>query len=366
MFNKQSKQLYNFLHLPRKKLNLPTSTKRERPNLPKDLIINYQSPTEPEVVISEPIVSEVDSTIGFNELLVSQLDNLPQVNRFFNLPIAKVSDKNDNEIEITIEQSNCIGTYSELIRQAELQGITKNTLDYGLDKLSAQKYALLQLMIKAEDAHGGNIIILQDLANHLVPISIEFGRCLGHDPNDERMLPRTTRWEDWPALSEPVEDEIKDFILSLDSLKLVKDLKMSFYSKYDTKLTENQKDIFEIKFDHLHSNILMLQESIKSGLTFRQMIALILPKIDPSSFNFVTQGVLEGGELWPARKRFASLITGFRSAWNHSIINNKLNQDEFVHRIRGEIEEIKKLSETELEEYFFKEICFELRRGLFL
>jgi len=366
MFKKPHKQLSDFLHLPQTKLKQPIFPKRVAIKTPKDLISNYKESELAENIMSETPVDELNSMIGFNELIVSALDNLPQVNRFFNLPIAKVSGKNDSEIEITIEQKNCIGTYSDLIKQAELQGMTKDTLDYGLDTLSAQKYALLQLIVKAEDAHGGNIIIIQDPTNHLVPISIEFGRCLGHDPNDERMLPRTTRWEKWPALDLPIDEKLKNFILSLNTEKLVRDLKDAFYSNYNSKLTEVQRGFFNIKFHHLHSNILMVQESIKSGLIFKQMIALILPAIDPSTFNFITQGVLEGGELWPARKRFASLKTGFRNAWNHSLTHSKFNYDEFVQRIRGEIEEIKQLSSAELNDLYFKEICFELRRGLFL
>lgn len=118
--------------------------------------------------------------------------------------------------------------------------------------------------------------------------------------------------------------------------------------------------------NHLEANLLMIKEATKNGLTIKQMIALIIPEVDRQIFNFVTGGILQGGSLWPARKRYASLESSFQRAWNTTLLGGHFDKKLFGNAIHIEIEKIKGLPATQLEKQYFPRISYELRRGLYL
>lgn len=379
MESRSYKSSHGFLHLEGYNLNLSKFQK----NLPKsDNMLallaaasqvetqqsgesQFYQPKQPNVdEHGELRVDEIKSLTSYNEMIVYLLDNLSKDPNFFNVPLLEESQL--ASYESVQEENTSIGTYANLIHEANSQGVTKETLDSGFDIYEAQKFAILQLLIKAEDTHGGNIMIQVNPKNQLVPIPIDFGRCLGDDPNDEHMLPRITRWEQWPALLYPVDPQIVEFILSIDVTDYIRKVQDEFFRLFQSLLTVELKERFHTKFFHLQANLIMIQESIKAGLTIKQMITLIIPEIDDDAFHFVTQGVLQGGELWPARHRFAGLQTSFLNAWNQSYKNNSFDEQQFLDCIKKEIIGIKNTPEDILEKRYFQAMSFELRRGLYL
>jgi Phosphatidylinositol 3- and 4-kinase len=379
MTNKSYKSSCNFLHLEGHSLNISNQTRNlsKSDNLLKLLAAAsaletrqisesefYKTKTPNMNEQGEMRVDEIKSLTSYNEMIVYLFDNLSNIRNFFNIPL--LEEDQLASFENVQEEKTSIGTYANLIYEASSQGVNKETLDSGFNIYEAQKFALLQLIIKAEDTHGGNIMIQVNTSNQLVPIPIDFGRCLGNDPHDEHMLPRTTRWEQWPALLYPIDLTIKDFILNLNIDDIVEAVRTEFFRLFSSLLSEEQINIFHMKFFHLHSNLVMIQEAVKAGLTIKQMLTLILPVIDSDAFHFVTQGVLQGGELWPARHRFATLNTSFLKAWRRSHQNDSFDKNVFFDCIKKEIIEIKNIPEDLLEKRYFQEMSFELRRGLFL
>lgn len=322
-------------------------------------IDNWEEEVEDEIDMME-------SLSRYNEGIIEILDQFPEIGSFFDIAPSNLSSSNLEDEEAELLFSDCIGTYANLIKHAENQGITKEILDQGFDIQAAHKYALFQIWVKAEDAHGGNILIRLSGENTMIPIPLDFGRCLGYDLENGIMLPRTTRWEKWPALEHRFDDTVKNFIIKQNTQSLIDKLKKLFFGRYSAELSEEQKAIFSVKLQHLHANMIMVQEAMKEGLTMKQILALILPIIDINALNFVTQGITQGGELWPARKRFASLKTSFREAWDCATQLSTFNSELFREKIGDEVREIKKLSLDTLNTLYFPEISFELRRSLYL
>jgi len=298
----------------------------------------------------------VKPPINPNDFFINVLMHQTGMREFFNI----------EEVGTEEEVHMALGTYDNLIKQAGAQGIAQEVLDHGFDIKSAQNYALLQIYLKTEDAHGENILIRIDQNHHLIPTPLNCSRWLCDDPNSEKMIPRTTRWERWPALNQPICEPIKDFVIDSDPEFLVEQMKLDFLKQCGPYLSDEQKSIFETRFYHLKCNMIMVKEAVSEGLYIKQILALILPVIDDFAFKFVTQGILKGGELWPARKRYISLHTGFRTAWNKAKKEGGRRTEIFTERIRQEISEIKKLPSETLESNYFRELCYELRKGLFL
>lgn len=375
---KQTKHNKNFLHL---KTPILINKKKEKTTLqsyPKfedqresEEVMEFINPDsifdeDNEDDLDEKEIEQLQELSQYNEHLIDLLDKTPEVNHFFNMvPLAFSENDNPSE-ELGTTYKNSIGSYLTLLLKAESQGVMKEVIDQGFDIEAAQKFALLQLWVKAEDAHEGNIIIGLSDENTMIPISIDFGRCLSFDMDSPIMLPRTTRWEQWPALECNVETNIKNFILSKDPETLIIKLEDLFFNLYNDELTSEQQTLFAIKFHHLHANMIMVQEAIREGLTFKQILALILPVIDGEAFDFVTQGLLQGGDLFSARTRYATLKTAFREAWRNSTAQFTFNSDRFRELIRNEINSIKQLPLEQLNERYYHKMCYELRKGLYL
>lgn len=304
-----------------------------------------------------PLISQsITPLINPNEYFIQMLMQKDRMREFFNIEEA-------NEEGIT---DQTLGTYGNLMKQAGEQGVTREILDRGFNIKAAQYFALLHIYLKTEDSHGENILIRLDHNHHLIPTSLTFSRWLGEDPNHEKMLPKTTRWEKWPALSLPIDEQIKEFIIKHDPESFVNAMRNDFLDKCADQLSDEQKNIFELKFYHLKCNMIMVQEAVNQGLLIKQILALTLPVIDNFAFNFVTQGILKGGELWPARKRFATLHTGFKNAWNQAKKEKNAPLQAFTDRIKQEIITVKKIPLEILERDYFQEMCYELRSGLYL
>lgn len=329
---------------------------------PREADYRARIPSEEES--SKEKLDQIRSLAGYNELIVFLFDNHPSVNNFFNIPI--IEENRLNSFQFFEEQNTSIGTYSNLISEAAAQGVDKETLDCGFDLFEAQKFAILQLLTKAEDSHGGNIIIQVNSKNQLIPIPMDFGCCLAHNPKDEYTLPRTTKWEQWPALLYPVDDKIVQFLLNLQISGMMTMIRCKFLRSLQRELSTEEIALFEKKFFHLDANLIMLQEAVKMGLTIKKMIALILPVIDEESFRTITQGVLEGGELWPARERFSKMETAFNRAWDAANVYRFFNREEFQRAISKEILSLSKIADGVIEGLYFSEISYRLRKGLFL
>lgn len=348
---------------PKKQIHRPTFLYLDKGNItPKD----YQAPSEDLEVKKKQQEAPPKKGRNFevyNDIIVSLLDRLPTINHFFGVPEVAIETLESQEVKSKKAYKESLGTYAEILAAAKTE---KQIVDKKLNTLASQKYALLQLWVKAEDAHGNNILIQENSEKELIPIPINYTRCLADDFSNEKNIARTTRWEDWPALQQAPLPEIVHFVTETDPHALAKELKEAFFKLFASELSDKQKERFEIKFTHFEANLIMVQEAIKAGLTFREIIALILPHIDKYAFNFITGGVLEGGELWPARKRFLKLDTGFLIAWSRAKKWDGFSMNTFKTAIVEQIQQIKKLPPATLYDNYYTEICFELRRALFL
>lgn len=359
-----------FLHLDR--IQIQTQKKNQGPNFHPPLEIEWNETDNQtlkdmsEIPIQQPETSKTSALASHektlspafnpNDYFISVLMHQKGMRKFFN--VEEVGE------EGATQQS--LGTYESLVKQAGAQGIGQTSIDRGFDIEAAQHYALLQIYLKTEDSHSENIVIRIDQNHHLIPAPLHFTRWLSQDPNNETMLPRTTCWEKWPALSQPICEPIKNFISETNPELFVEQMKLEFLKGCGPQLTKEQKDIFEIRLYHLKCNMIMVKEAVQEGLSIKQILALIIPIVDDFAFNFVTQGILKGGELWPARKRFASLHTGFRTAWNKAKKESDTALPVFKKQIQKELSAIKELSPETLESTYFGNKGYELRKGLFL
>jgi len=301
----------------------------------------------------------------FNNIIASRLDTLPSINHFFSIPEVRFTKSSENEIQMKQECQSCLGTYAQLIEQAESKGKTKEDLDTILNPKSAQKFAIFSLWIKAADIHGGSILI-QKNENELTPIPVNYSNTLSWNPTDSNTLIRTTRWEKWPALTMPLDHEVMTFVLDTKPESTAAELKKNFFDEFGEDLPEEKKQLFDRKFEHLQANMMMVREGVKADLNLHQIMALILPEIDQKAFDFVTGGLLKGGELWGARERYLQLPTSFIEAWKAATQDGDFSESIFKKIIGEEIRKIKKLNADDLEKRYYHEICYELRRGLFL
>jgi len=302
---------------------------------------------------------------AYNDLIISQLDRHPLIHNLFGVPEVQIEKTAAKSYSITREKIPG-ELYAVAIKKAQEAGEGKEQLDKRFNVQSAQKYALLQLWIKAEEGHGASTLIQKNPLEELVPISFNHIHCISHDPTDATMLPRTTRWEKWPQLELPVDPQVKEFVLRADPSQIVNDLKTAFLIEYKSELTEEQFEWMELKFHHLLANMVTLFDAVNADMNFRQILALILPEINQHSFNFVTQGQMEGGELWPARERYAKLPTAFLSSWGKALHWRRFRIENFRSHMQKEIEKIGRLPKKVLDQRYFNEICFELRRGMYL
>ena len=332
---------------PKKQIHSPQFLYRNKGN------VTAQQPLPSEKLSNEP---PPPSTLElYNHTLVSLIDTLPAINGFFQ--IATMDEK--QQVKETTAYQESDGTYAELLANQE-----KSAIDATFNTLEAQKYMVLQLWVKAEDAHGHHILIRRNSAGELLPIPINYRRCLAHNFHSNWMIPRTTRWEGWPQLEQPLDPVIRKLILDSDPHALTAALKAAFNKT--VSLSPEEQELFDCKFTHFTANMIMLNRAIQVGLTLKQTLALILPVIDNYAFHFVTAGTLKGGELWPARDRFLQLSNAFVKAWNAGRKWHHFCFDTFEAAIIAEIEAIHALSPEVLFERYFNEIAFELRRSLYL
>ncbi|MCB1112704.1 MAG: hypothetical protein H7A37_09850 [Chlamydiales bacterium] len=305
-----------------------------------------------------------DASIGperkwaeYNEYLVYLFDQLPEINGFFNLPKITLTYDEDNKPKTQQEFIQSEGTYLQFTKE------DKEKTDNAFNTLAAQKFAIIQILMKAEDAHALNILISRDANGELIPIPIDYGRSLTHDPNDPTMVPRTTRWETWPALEKPTDPSIIALFDRINPENLVTNLKAAFHKEVNDPAFEERLDL---KLTHLEANLYMIKAAMKKKFTVKQTLALILPAMNKYTFNMVTKGVISGGSLWPARDRYIKLHTSFLAVWNKSLHWRRFKMDTFIEKIEEEVEKVSRLTPEQLHEKYFEEMCYELRRGLFL
>lgn len=154
------------------------------------------------------------------------------------------------------------------------------------DQLSpegVQKFALLQMLLKTTDSHGGNII-LHETNGKLFPHSIDHSASLHADPTLLASHPRISDYALWPGMEAPIDQDsvVTQQLLGMDVEGLLKTLLEEALEAADTQkdLPEEALSSLPSSLNHLAANLIFIQESIKEKLSPQQMLACLVCPID--------------------------------------------------------------------------------------
>lgn len=170
------------------------------------------------------------------------------------------------------------------------------------------------------------------------PIGIDFGRCLGVDPTNTNTLVRAA-FCDFPHIDEPLNAEDARYFSALnidDTMeKLTEALKRANPELFaNPELTE----LALRNLETLRATLIVVQECVRAGCTIRQMLAFFYRPITQKEFEFVDAN--------PEHARPLADDNGFNRSWKVSLNpNNRLDQIQFRHNVRYEIEQIKNYPE---------------------